>query len=446
MVKLQLARLSLLSLLVLTFSCAQPPTDYTKGRDLAFLLHEWNEQITTVMVGDGFSPLLASRTYAYANIASYEVLAFSDTSMMPIASKLNGLGSITPPNKNVNYCAELAALQAYATVSKQLVYRGQYCDSLIAKHIGFFRDSLQMDEAVIAASVAFGTSAGNTVLAWANSDNYSQTKAKPKYLFSNEKGKWVPTPAEYRSALEPYWHTLRPFTTVDPKTIEDPFTIPYSTEEGSEFYNLVRYVYDKSKNLSDEERLIATYWDDNPDITTFIGHVPMPRRRMSPPAHWMGIAMNTSITEGLTFKQAAQVYAMVSMSMADAIIFCWKEKYSSNLVRPVTYIQEMWEPDWQSLIITPNFPEHSSGHSATSAAAAQALTAYFGDNFKFTDVSAEKNGDTPRTFASFKDAAWEVSLSRVCGGIHYMTGVEAGIRQGEKVGNHVGSLFKKDGK
>ncbi len=429
--------------LAFTFSCQQVPTDHTKGRDLAFLLHDWNEQITTIMVGDGFSPLLASRTFAYANIASYEVLAMADTGMRPIAHKLNGLGNIATPPKNLDYCAELAALQAYATVAKQLLYRGHYCDSLMAKHLAFFKDSLQMSETVIEASVAYGTAAGNMVLDWANSDNYSQTKSKPKYLFSDEKGKWVPTPPEYRSALEPYWHTVRPFTKVDPKTIEDPFTIPYSTAEGSEFYKLVKYVYDKSKNLTDEERLIATYWDDNPDITTFIGHVPMPRRRMSPPAHWMGIAMHTCITEGLALKQAAQVYAMVSVSMADAIIFCWKEKYSSNLVRPITYIQEMWDPDWQSLIVTPNFPEHTSGHSAISAAAAQTLASYFGDPFKFTDISAEKNGDTPRNFASFKDAAREVSMSRVYGGIHYMTGVEAGIRQGEKVGNYVGGLFKK---
>ncbi|HXH18413.1 MAG TPA: hypothetical protein VNJ07_04945, partial [Chitinophagales bacterium] len=62
-----------------------------RDRDYSFLLHEWNATITDVMVGDGFSPLLASRTYAYPNIAAYAVLTQAAQDEPSPVNRLNGL-------------------------------------------------------------------------------------------------------------------------------------------------------------------------------------------------------------------------------------------------------------------------------------------------------------------------------------------------------------------
>ena len=46
-----------------------------------------------------------------------------------------------------------------------------------------------------------------------------------------------------------------------------------------------------------------------------------------------------------------------------------------------------------------------------------------------------------RKFTSFKQAAAEASISRVYGGIHYRTGVDAGATQGTAVGELVARKF-----
>jgi hypothetical protein len=46
-----------------------------------------------------------------------------------------------------------------------------------------------------------------------------------------------------------------------------------------------------------------------------------------------------------------------------------------------------------------------------------------------------------RNFASFNQAAEEASISRVYGGIHYRTGVDAGAQQGRQIGEYVIEKF-----
>jgi membrane-associated phospholipid phosphatase len=123
--------------------------------------------------------------------------------------------------------------------------------------------------------------------------------------------------------------------------------------------------------------------------------------------------------------------------MFDAIISCWYEKYTTDLVRPITYIQTHIDPEWTPLIQTPPFPEYTSGHSAISAAAATVLSGIYGENYAFSDSTEVLFGQSVRRFNSFQDAAWEVSLSRFYAGIHYMESVSEGNKQGKFIGHIV---------
>ncbi len=411
--------------------------------DYSFLIQEWNSTITDVMVGDGFSPLLASRAYAYPNIAAYEVLSKGDENSPSLVNRLNGLNQLPQPDNAKKYCYELAAVQAFAAVSKKLVYRENECDELLKKHVAFFRDSLGVDEDVLNRSIEYGNAVGGKIIEWLKADHYAQTKAKPKYLFSEVPGEWIPTPPEFRSALEPYWGTLRTFSGIKPEENSVPFEIPFSKEKGSGFYQLVMEVYDKSKTLTEEEKAIALYWDDNPDQMTFRGHVPTTRRRISPTAHWMGIAGLACKSKKLSLTETSRCYTMVSIAIADALICCWKEKYSTNLVRPVTCIREGIDQEWMPMIATPPFPEHTSGHASVSFSSATVLTEFFGSDFHFTDNSLVQYGEGERSFNSFLEAAEQAGMSRFYAGIHYLTGIRGGQQQGVKAGNRVIDLFNK---
>jgi hypothetical protein len=141
----------------------------------------------------------------------------------------------------------------------------------------------------------------------------------------------------------------------------------------------------------------------------------------------------------LPLDRAAEAYAKVGIAVADAFISCWRTKFRENLLRPVTYVRSVIDPDWTPLLITPPFPEYTSGHSVQSAAAAAVLTDLLGP-VSFTDRTHESRGLPARSFASFNDAAREAAVSRMYGGIHFRAAIDRGLEQGVCVGGRACAL------
>ena len=50
--------------------------------------------------------------------------------------------------------------------------------------------------------------------------------------------------------------------------------------------------------------------------------------------------------EDVSLAQAALTYGKLGVALNDAFITCWKNKYIYNLIRPISYIQEMWDPSF----------------------------------------------------------------------------------------------------
>jgi membrane-associated phospholipid phosphatase len=140
--------------------------------------------------------------------------------------------------------------------------------------------------------------------------------------------------------------------------------------------------------------------------------------------------------------ETAAAYATTAIAMHEAIIATWKFKYTHNLIRPVTYIQQHMESQWLPLIVTPAHPEYPAAHATLSAAAAYALTQTLGNNVSFTDRTYEDIGLAPRTYASFEVAGGEAGLSRLYGGIHYAPSINAGASVGKQVAQNVANALR----
>jgi len=140
-----------------------------------------------------------------------------------------------------------------------------------------------------------------------------------------------------------------------------------------------------------------------------------------------------------------EMYALMSMSIADAFIGCWKEKYRSNVVRPVTYVQRVFDKRFQTVFPTPPFPEYTSGHSVQSAAAVAVLERLVGSNVSFIDSTQVDVGQPARPFASFRAARDEVAISRLYGGVHYLPAIVDGVAQGECIARRVLQLRTRKG-
>jgi membrane-associated phospholipid phosphatase len=114
-------------------------------------------------------------------------------------------------------------------------------------------------------------------------------------------------------------------------------------------------------------------------------------------------------------------------------------------MRPISYIRSFIDPAWDSPnitdpVITPPFPEYTSGHSVQSMAAATVLTALFGDDYRFTDNTDVTWGRPTRTFGSFFAAANEAAISRLYAGVHCRAAIEVGMEQGKCIGARVNAL------
>lgn len=196
-------------------------------------------------------------------------------------------------------------------------------------------------------------------------------------------------------------------------------------------------VYSISKKLDSNQKKIALYWDDNPNSSVIEGHLTYFIHKISPGGHWMKIAGQACKKKSISLVRTAQAYALTSIAIYEAFISCWDEKYKTNLIRPITVINNTIDEKWEPMIQTPPFPEFTSGHSVISNAAAAVLTILLADNFSFTDETEVPFGHKPRTFRSFNEAARESTISRVFAGIHYPETAKISIIQGQQIGKYV---------
>lgn len=404
------------------------------------LLHRNMKQLTEVIIHDAFSPPVASRIYAYTSLAAYEALRNSKPDYRSITTQLNGFPAMPAPEAGKQYNYLLAASKAFFTVAEKITFSKDtlinYEKELYAGFAGL------LDKETYDRSLAYGEAVGNKVLERTTKDMYKETRGMAKFLGTGEEGKWKPTAPDYMDAAEPNWFRIVPLALDSSAQFKCPPPPVYSTDTTSPFYINVKEVYTTSNNLTPEQKEIARYWDDNPFVVEHSGHLMYANKKITPVGHWMGIAGIACSKQKLDAVETAEAYAVTAISIFDTFIGCWEEKYRTQVVRPITVINELIDRGWQPMLQTPAFPEYTSGHSGISAAAATVLTHRFGDNFAFEDTSDLEYIGMKRNFQSFKQAAAEASISRVYGGIHYRTGIEAGAMQGTKVASYILNKIK----
>ena len=195
-------------------------------------------------------------------------------------------------------------------------------------------------------------------------------------------------------------------------------------------------------SLTEEEKHIADFWDDNPFKLNVSGHVMFGTKKFSPPGHWMSIVGIAAQKANYDFAATVYSYAITAITQFDAFIHCWDEKYRSNYARPETVINKYIDQNWRPYLQTPPFPEYTCGHSTISSANAEALTTVFGDNFSYTDTSELEFGIKSRSFKSFRDAAIENNWARFYGGLHFHNSCIISTEYGKKVGGFITGRLK----
>lgn len=422
-------------------SCEDVNPNYNQEAQNAEVIHRSMKKLTDVIVHDIFSPPVASRIYVYPSIAAYEAALHDHSEYRSLEGQLNGFTDVPKPKEGAEYCFSLASTHAFLTVGKALIFSENKIQDFQNEIYAEFK-ALKMPSAVYKRSLEYGEAIAKHVLAWADKDKYKETRTFPKYSITDDPSKWRPTPPDYMDGIEPHWKDIRTFVIQSPDQFTPPPPTVYDLDKNSQFFKEVMEVYKALDEEVDERVAIAEFWDCNPYVSHHKGHVMFATKKITPGGHWVNIASVAARKANADFMKSIQAYTVTTLSLADAFISCWDEKYRSNLVRPETVINEFIDEDWTPALQTPPFPEYTSGHSVISRAAAVALTSVYGDDFDFRDDTEEEFGMPARNFTSFYQASEEAAISRLYGGIHYSPACFVGLDQGDKVGNYVVSNLK----
>jgi hypothetical protein len=433
---MRIALLAIAGLSLLTACNRQ--NDYRKIVQDPLLFSNTVHELNGVIMGNNFSPIVASRNYMYASVAAYEVIAAGYPGQyQSLGGQLHGLASVPGPEAGKKIDFEFAALLAFSKLGEAVTFP--------EGSISYYTDSLKslvkdhgMPDDVFTNSAAFADTISSVILRWSKKDNYLQTRTSSKYNVIDIPGRWVPTPPAYATAMEPHWNEIRTLVIDSASAFMTPRPPVFNiTDKNSFYYQQVISIKNAVDSLTDEQKHIADFWDDNPFKLNVSGHVMFGTKKFSPPGHWMSIAGIAAKKADLDFAGTVYAFAITAITQFDAFIHCWDEKYRSNCARPETVINRYFDQDWRPYLQTPPFPEYTCGHSTVSSANAEALTHVFGDNFSYTDTTELEFGIKSRSFKSFREAAIENNWARFYGGIHFHNSCIISTEYGKKVGDFI---------
>ncbi len=258
------------------------------------------------------------------------------------------------------------------------------------------------------------------------------------------------------SFIAPHWRNVTPFALATAFQFRPSAPAAFGS---SEFVAQAEEIIRITANLTDKQKVIAEYWADGPSSEL-------------PPGHFCLFAQFVSARDKNDDDKDVKLFFAMGNAMLDASIATWESKRFYDYVRPVTAIRylntgktikgygaggvsagivdikgEAWRPYQPTTFPTPPFSEHTSGHSAFSAAGAEVLKQFtgsdaFGGSYTQAKASLKVEPSAPTAevkleWATFSAAADEAGMSRLYGGIHFTNGDQAGRTLGRKVGAQV---------
>jgi hypothetical protein len=411
-----LPRPPILAIFAALAACSEP------GRPDPQLVAEWIGASRTLDASERVTVPDAARISAYASVALYEGYAADPRSQLrSLAGQLNGLWNVPSPARGTAVDGATAAAAAANLVLHSLLQgdaRVRTIDSLATSQIAR-RRSAGVDADVSARSVAHGRTLGQVILRWAADDGFIATRGRA-WSAPTSRAQWAET-----TATEPHWGRLRTFALRNSDECMPPRPPVYSESRGSDFWKMARELFDSVSTLTPDKREAALFWADSSQA------------RDARSFHWMHILHQIIRQRATTADEAAEVYSLTAVAIADALIGSWREKYRSLVVRPVTYAHRVFDARWQPVVATPASPEYPSEHAVVAGAAAEVLANLLGDSLAFTDSSGMSSGHRARTFRGFMQARDEAVAARIYSGVQFVPSASNGKAQGQCIGARV---------
>jgi membrane-associated phospholipid phosphatase len=413
-------------------ACFLVATTTTVADDLgsASIVTEWNKQVLEIAEAeDGFLTLKGVRTAAMMHIAMHDALAAIERRYLPY----------TYDRRKKGADPVAAAVHAAYTVAAD-----QYPDK--QSELEALRDtwlSRMPEGKARAAGTKLGKAAARAVLAdreddgWNGEAEYQWHPMAPGVYAEFREHSGTPEGFVFGAG----WAAARPFALTSQNQFRSPPPPDVASGEYTEAFDEVKDIgrFESDSRTADQTHL-ALWWKDFAENS---------HNRL---------ARDLVARERTELVDAARLFALLNLSIYDAYVSVFDNKFFYNHWRPYTAIR--WaandgNPDTQADETWTNlhnhtyaFPTYPSAHGTACAAAMSAIADTFGENYAFSmrtpavDVAGPFSGKmemqpSTRRFESPSDAAMECALSRVYLGIHFRYDSIEGNSLGTGIGQYV---------
>lgn len=256
------------------------------------------------------------------------------------------------------------------------------------------------------------------------------------YTLSPAPGVYQPTPPAFAAPQFAGWALMEPFAlrSGDQFEVEPPRMFDLTSNAYTRDFNEVKRVGSATSEAeghrTPDQSAIARYWPSGGANFNAVGRTIVAGRGLDPWEH-------------------ARLFALLNMAVSDSAIAAFDTKYLYNFWRPVTAIRAAdidgnpntaADPTWLSYQVTPPYPDYTCGLTNNTGAGFEILRRFFdSDSIAYTFTA----GGITRSYANLSQAGDESIDARVYGGMHFRTGCERGLRQGEHVGLFVAKHYLK---
>ncbi len=247
--------------------------------------------------------------------------------------------------------------------------------------------------------VAVGQQAAAGIIALRANDGSYPNPPPLDFFGGTDPGEWRPTPPAFAPMLIPWLGSVTPFTLTSPEQFRaKPHPALNTGGYTKDYKEVKRLGRDVDSERTPEQTQIAYFW-----ALGFINQ-------------WYLALQQISTAHVDNISDSSRLFALASLAAADAAITAWDSKSHYNFWRPITAIQEGdhdgnsktdGDTGWLPLIVTPNYPDYTSGANNLTGAVTKTLRLFFGtDHFTFLMTSNNPLAIPPtRTYTRFSDAA-----------------------------------------
>ena len=369
------------------------------------------------------NPVYAARAYSYVSAAQYDALKsawywkFQYNRRSP--AKIDGaITAMMPVTDLPSYPSEDAVISGVTVEMLKTLFPAAVAEITLkaAEQRNAALWSGKAAASDLAAGLALGKSVATVFLARAAADGMRTAGGSPvqwKALADSAtvRGEiaWTSRDIPARPPMLPLFGQVRAWNMTPAEIVAERPPPPPSTgsqKMKDELTEVKRTV----ESLTNAQLAIAQKWNDGAGT-------------YSPPGHWNDVALEYVRDAKMSEVRAARVFALLNMAMHDAGVACWEAKFHYFNPRP-----SQLDPGIKTQIGLPNFPSYTSGHSTFSAAASGVLTYLFPGGANI--------------FAAMRD---EAGISRMYGGIHYRSDIEAGKQHGDRISGFTLAFARVDG-